>query len=138
MGMKARPLFGANSKIRFKERNWPMEYSTVERKRPMSILDRPKPKYTHAWSEDAELLHELAEKFCSQEGPRGSPAIAQQLRAIARDLDKATPDGTFLEELAGKMEHWSLERVVPTAAFLEEITDNLRDIALALKRDPSQ
>lgn len=82
------------------------------------------------WSNDAEWLRDFAKHVPSH--------AARRLTDIAHDLDKATPDGTFLEELAGKIESWSMERVTPTAEFAEEISNTLRDIALALKRSETQ
>jgi hypothetical protein len=82
------------------------------------------------WNDDAEWLRSFA-KHCPNHA-------AKRLNEIAHDIGRVTPDGTFLEELAGKIEGWSQERVTPTAEFAEEISSTLRDIALALKKDDSQ
>jgi hypothetical protein len=81
------------------------------------------------WSDDAEFLRNLAVEV---------PTERRRLLDIARDLDNATPDGVFIEERAGKIEGWVAESVLPTREFAEKIGEELRCIALALKRDPSQ
>jgi hypothetical protein len=81
------------------------------------------------WEDDARFLRDLATDI---------PHCRTRLLDIARDLDKSTPDGEYLEELAGKIEGWVAESVLPTRDFAEKISEELRCIALALRRDPSQ
>jgi hypothetical protein len=81
------------------------------------------------WDEDANYLREAAEEL---------PQHRRRFLDIARDLEKSTPDGEFLEQLAGKIEGWVQERVLPTPGFAEELGENLRSLALMLRRHPSQ
>jgi hypothetical protein len=81
------------------------------------------------WEDDAEYLRNLAVEV---------PAHRSRLLDIARDLDKDTPDGAFLEDLAGKIEGWVQDRVLPTPDFADELGEELRCLALTLRRHPSQ
>lgn len=81
------------------------------------------------WEEDVVLLRELADEL---------PAHRRRLLEIARDLDNATPDGEFLEDLARKIPSWVENRTLPTEDFAEELADSLLSIALYLKKDPGQ
>ena len=86
------------------------------------------------WDNDAGFLRQHARDPVLQ----GLRTTVQRLNDIAHDLERATPDGEFLEDLAHKIEGWVEQRVLPTQDFAEEIGQNLRCIALALKKDPKQ
>lgn len=81
------------------------------------------------WRDDAQFLRDLAVDV---------PEHRRRLLDIARDLDRAAPDGQFLEELAGKLSSWVDDSVLPTRDYAERLTEELRCISLAIKRDPSQ
>jgi hypothetical protein len=81
------------------------------------------------WEDDAGFLRELAVE---------APQHRRRLLDIAHDLDNATPDGVFVEQLAGKIEGWVRDSVLPTREYAEKISEELRCLSLALKRDPSQ